>query len=76
MIPAVLMSLPVITVDVSKIDGYAIEMMIVATVVMRRNVHQRCVIRLNSFNVLKSIALHQNGVAMVKWIALMDPMKR
>lgn len=76
MILAVLTSLRVIMADVFKIDGFVIEMTIVVMVVMRQNVHQKCAIRLNSFNVLKSIALHQNGVAMVKWIALMDLMKR
>lgn len=76
MIPAALTNLLVIMADVFKIDGFVIEMMIVVMVVTKQNVHQKCAIRLNNFNVLKSIALHQNGVAMVRWIALMDPMKR
>lgn len=76
MIPVDPTNLPATMVDVSKIDGFVIETMIVAMEVTRQNVHQKCVIRLNSFNVPKNIALHQNGVAMVNKIAQMDQMKR
>jgi hypothetical protein len=76
MILAAPTNLPVTTVDVFKVDGFAIEMMTAAMDRMKPSVFPRNAIQLNSSSAQRSIVLHQSGVAMENKIAQMAPTKR